>query len=331
LLDDNDFDRFPVDSQPCLSLSTLSLQRNHLTSLELAQFSAKLQRLHIDDNQLSTTSGFSQLKHLRVLTMRSQTPQSGPCDLDPFLTSSMRELHTLCLSQNHVPSLTIPHDFSSIRHLELASCGLNTLPDDFGLSIPNLRTLNLNFNAIKDIRPLLNIRRLNTLMLAGIRLSRLRKTAAVLSKLTALETLDLRDNPFSLGFYPKAVEQRLVVQSNNKLSTVAEEENAPLAKLHDDDEPILFTMPPCSKDTDRAYLTRLDEGTKLRRRVYELLLANQCRRLTSLDGMAFERGDVLVKDEIWDRLVLLGVVKKSAKNGNAGSEDVVIVVDAPPS
>jgi hypothetical protein len=302
-----------VDNQPCLCLNALSIQRNHLLSLELAQFAPKLQRLHIDGNHLPSTSGISQLKHLRVLTMRSQTPQFGSCDLDPLLTSTMRELHTLCLSQNHIPTLAIPHDFPSIMHLELASCGLHTLPDDFGLSIPSLRTLNLNFNAIKDIRPLLNIKRLNTLLLCGIRLLRLRKTTAVLAKLTALETLDLRDNPFSLGFYPKAVEQRLVVKTS-RLSP--DDNSSPSSVTTNDDEPILFTMPPCAKDTDRAYLARLDEGTKLRRRVYELLLANHCRRLGSLDGMAFERADVLVKDGIWERLIELGVVKRSGKSGD---------------
>jgi hypothetical protein len=238
--------------------------------------------------------------------------------LEPLLTSSLRELHTLCLSQNHVPTLSIPHDFSSIRHLELASCGLHTLPDDFGLSIPNLRTLNLNFNAIKDIRPLLNIKRLDTLLLVGTRLSRLRKTAAVLSKLTALETLDLRDNPFSLGFYPKPEEQRLVVHSDNKLTPDQDPVTSPPLSISEDtEEPIMFTMPPCIKETDRAYLTRLDESTKLRRRVYELLLATDCPRLRSLDGMVFERADVLIKDGIWDRLVELGVVKKSKKEGVA--------------
>jgi hypothetical protein len=249
--------------------------------------------------------------------MRSQTPHSGPCDLDPLLTSSLRELHTLCLSQNHIPTLSIPHDFSSIRHLELASCGLDTLPNDFGLSIPNLRTLNLNFNALKDIRPLLNTKRLNTLHLAGTRLSRLRKTTAVLSKLTALETLDLRDNPFGLGFYPKPEEQRVVVRTDSKLTPDQDQRSLPQSiALEQMEEPIMFTVPPCSKDTDHAYLARLDEGTKLRRRVYELLLANHCRVLRCVDGMIFERGDVLVKDGIWDRLVELGVVKKSKRGGD---------------
>jgi hypothetical protein len=229
----------------------------------------------------------------------------------------MRELHTLCLSQNHIPSLSIPHDFSSIRHLEIASCGIDTLPADFGLSIPNLRTLNLNFNAIKDIRPLLNIRRLNTLLLGGNRLSRLRKTAAVLSKLTALETLDLRDNALSLGFYPNPQERRLVTLD----STPSDPDTNSARERSGDEIPMLFTVPPCDKDDDTAYLARLDEGTRLRRRVHELLYANNCRRLANLDGMAFERKDVMVKDDIWDRLLALGVLKKSEKAG--GGVDVV--------
>ncbi|KAF2430514.1 hypothetical protein EJ08DRAFT_649554 [Tothia fuscella] len=321
-LDDNALTSFPTDNQRPLPLTSLSLQNNNIHTIDLAPFAPKLQRLHLDGNHLASTSGFSQLKHLRVLTLRSQTPDSGPCDLDPLLTSSMRELHTLCLSQNHITTLSIPLDFTSIRHLEIADCGLDTLPSDFGLSIPNLRTLNLNFNAIKDIRPFLNIRRLNTLLLAGNRLSRLRKTAAVLSKLTSLETLDLRDNPLSQGFYPRAVEQRLIPLTSNTPQELSNQSS----KNQDDDEiPIFFTLPPCDKDADSAYLNRIDEGTKLRRRVYELLCANYCKRLAVLDGMAFVRGDVLVKDGIWGRLLELGVVRKSERGGGGGVDVVVDV------
>src|SRR6202012_5859041 len=82
-----------------------------------------------------------------------------------------------------------------------ANCGLANLPENFGLAAPNLRAVNLNFNALKDLRPLLNIKRLTSLFAAGNRLTRLRKTMAVLAKLMHLEVLDLRGNPFTLGFH----------------------------------------------------------------------------------------------------------------------------------
>jgi hypothetical protein len=74
-----------------------------------------------------------------------------------------------------------------------------------------------------------------------------------------------------------------------------------------------FTLPPGDREVDAQYFARLDEGTRLRRRVYEMLIAEQCRQLTELDGLSFCRDSVLVRDEVWERLVLLGVVKKSRR------------------
>jgi hypothetical protein len=221
------------------------------------------------------------------------------------------------LSENHIKALVLPRDWYSLHTLELASCGLQHLPDDFGLSVPNLRSLNLNFNAIKDLRPLLNIKSLNELHVAGNRLAQLRKTTAVLSKLRALEVLDLRDNPFSIGFHPKAAETRVVPTKHG-----IPEAEPPQWNEDTTEEAMQFLLPPCDKDLDTQYFARLDEGTKLRRRVYEMLLANTCAKLRELDGLSFVRDDVLVKDEIWDRLLLLGVLKKSKRAAeDSGSEE----------
>lgn len=264
----------------------------------------------MDSNKLASTEGISQLRHLHKLSMRSQSPSGGICHLGPILEARLPDLHTLSLSENHIPSLCLPHDWYSLRTLELASCGLQGLPDDFGLSVPNLRSLNLNFNAIRDLRPLLNIKSLNELHVAGNRLARLRKTTAVLSKLRALEVLDLRDNPFSIGFHPQAVEKRVVTTE----AAIPDSDTLTIPGSEQDQEQAMrFILPPCDRDTDTQYFSRLDEGTRLRRRVYEMLLANNCKQLAELDGLNFVREDVLVKDEIWNRLLLLGVLKKSGK------------------
>jgi hypothetical protein len=284
------------------------LKKNHLTNIELAYFTRRLQHLHLDSNCLTTTSGISHLKYLRTLSLGSQILEHGTLDLEPLLRAKLPELHTLLLCETHIPALSIPTGWASLRHLNLASCGLQSLPDTFGVSVPNLRSLNLNFNAIKDLRPLLNISELSTLLVAGNRLSRLRKTAAVLAKLCNLETLDLRDNPFTVGFYAKPVEQRLV-KTENALSDDTDE----LQESGEKEEEEAFTLPPSAPLADQTYFSRLDEGTKLRRRVYEMLVASSCKSIVSLDGKVFSKRDVLVKDEIWERLVLLGVVRKSEK------------------
>lgn len=170
-----------------------------------------------------------------------------------------------------------------------------------------MRSLNLNFNAIKDLRPLLNITELSTLLVAGNRLSRLRKSAAVLAKLANLETLDLRDNPFTVGFYAKTVEQRLVKTEMNPSD--ADEANEKSEEVED----CAFTLPPQAPLGDQTYFSRLDDGTKLRRRVYEMLIASSCKVVVEFDGKPFCKRDALVKDEIWERLVHLGVVRKSER------------------
>jgi len=224
------------------------------------------------------------------------------------LSSDMPDSRNLRLSANTFCDLShFPH-LLSLRTLELASAGIDTLPADFGQKLANLRTLNLNFNALKDLRPLLNIKNLERLCLAGNRLSRLRKNAAVLAKLDSLTDVDLRDNPFSIGFYPKGTDTRaLTIHKSHSEPEDGEEDN-------EGAEP--FTLPPADKEADAQYLARWDEDTKLRRRVYEMLLASSCGRLTALDGMVFDKKSVMVKDRVWERLVALGVVRRKDREGN---------------
>lgn len=315
--DANSLWSFPQDTKPCPELKHLDLNTNALTSLDLTPFCPRLQHLKLDNNKLVSATGISQLQHLKSLSMRSQ---SAPCDLTPILSARQPNLNTLCLSENHISTLTMPQDWYSLRTLELASCGLQGLPEEFGMSVPNLRSLNLNFNAIKDLRPLLNIKALQDLHVAGNRLARLRKTTAVLAKLRTLEVLDLRDNPFSLGFHPRAVESRLV-PTTTSLIEQGSEGTSTRNKETDVQQDMHFLLPPCDKDADVQYFARLDEGTRLRRRVYEMLLANGCNGLGQLDGLPFSRESVLVRDAVLERLVLLGVVRKSGSGAGKVVDD----------
>ncbi|QDS74619.1 hypothetical protein FKW77_008848 [Venturia effusa] len=310
-LDDNELQHFPQDDTPCQQLRLLSLRRNPLTSIELAYFSPRLCSLNLESNRLKSTSGISHLKHLRNLSLGSQVLEDGTLDLGPLLGTKLPELHALSLCETHIPTLSLPIGWTSLRHLNLACCGLQTLPDTFGLSVPNLRYLNLDFNAIRDLRPLLNISELSTLLAAGNRLSRLRKSAAVLAKLGNLESLDLRDNPFTVGFYAKGTEHRLV--TTEQVPSDADGANERVEEEEDD----AFKLPAQEPLVDQTYFSRLDDGTRLRRRVYEMLIASSCKVVSSLDGKPFCKRDALVKDEIWERLVQLGVVKKSERGGLA--------------
>ena len=86
----------------------------------------------------------------------------------------------------------------------------------------------------------------------------------------------------------------------------------------------LYLVPLTSADLDARHRDRLDADTRLRRRVYEMMLAAGNPRLVRLDGMVFERGvgegGVERRDWVWERLVGLGVVRVTGDGGDGESE-----------
>lgn len=228
-------------------------------------------------------------------------------------------VRSLYLSSNAISILELPHIHNSVQNLELASCGLQDLPIEFGLRFPNLRSLNISFNALKDLRPLLNIPRLETLHVAGNRIARLRKTVAVLARMQQLHVFDGRENPFTLGFYPPSG-TIATTQTSSEQSLVISSSPSASASFDFDSESDTdiqrrlvksYILSASNIPTDAEHVAHLDEDTKLRRRVYELLLSGSCKGLARLDGVVFDRANVKVRDEAWERLVELGIMKKS--------------------
>ncbi|PGH17110.1 hypothetical protein AJ80_04985 [Polytolypa hystricis UAMH7299] len=77
-----------------------------------------------------------------------------------------------------------------------------------------------------------------------------------------------------------------------------------------------YTIPAADAVDDRKYLAHLDEATKLRRRVVEVMVqAAASGRLKTLDGLVLDgAGEGRVKkDEVWRRLKELGVVRVREK------------------
>lgn len=123
---------------------------------------------------------------------------------------------------------------------------------------------------------------------------------AVLRLLRGLEEVDLRGNPFTVGFYNPGVMREVAIRADIK-AKVSKNKNE--GKGEDG-------VPMQDREMDKEYLARLDEDTRLRRRVYEMLCVSSCSRLRVLDGLEVRKEDVLVKDGVWRRLVELGIVKK---------------------
>ncbi|KAI9843513.1 MAG: hypothetical protein M1837_006267 [Sclerophora amabilis] len=311
-LNGNQLSRFAIDpSAPLKRLESLKLRSNRLDFLNVSPL-PNLRALHLDRNHIRVIQGLSKTKRLDTLSMREQSflettqEQSTEADILPF--DYYHEIRRLflsgtCLSSSYRLNPTI--FFLNLQSLQLASSGLSTLPAKFGRLLPNVRILNLNFNALSSLRPLLGIIRLKKLYAAGNRISRLRRTAAVLSRFDSLTKLDLRNNPLTLGFYPPITETRLVVHADG-IETVDEDEGVTL-------DP--FTLADVSDtegvEKDEAYESRLDPETKLRRRVYEILLfiGLGCKSLRKLDGLHVSNKEMLRRDDTWSRLVEMGILK----------------------
>lgn len=296
----NSLDDFEPEEGKDLPLRELRLSHNKLEVIDLKRMLA-LKYLDVDENKIQAIHGLSTAYSLEYLSVRGQT--DAPNILG-FVLSSPSECREIRLSSNAVTNGTFelpPVPQNNLRELEIAACGIAELPEGFGVAFPNCRKLNANFNAIKDITPLRRLLHLRHLLLGKNRINKLRRTCLVLSRLAALEQVDLRDNPLTVGFY------------------------SPLTSKAEGDEPVQarYHLPQGSPKEDATWMKVLDEVTGLRRRTIELLLADHCGKLMRLDGLSLCRERLNRRDETWGKLTGLGVlVKPDASVGVEQAEDV---------
>lgn len=286
-LEDNKLDNMVFSGTEKLhSLKYLKLSGNNLESIDVSRLS-NLRLLYLDRNRLGKVTGLLETRHLDSLSIREQQEDAN---LDLEFLSEAFEVRKLFLSGNPLGHFEPRVDFLNLQYLEVANCGLEQLPTEFGQMMPNIRVLNLNYNALKDVKPLLGIVRLKKLHLAGNRLARLRKTTGILAQFPSLSLIDLRSNPLTLGFYPPVVERCMVLrakQEGTDEGTVVEP----------------FTLDTADPREDRRYTNCLDMDTRMLRRVYEMLVFGGCPRLKTLDGLAVDRNIILAKDKVWEALV----------------------------
>lgn len=290
-VEDNNLGEFSMDGpSPLRALRYLKLSGNQLEKLDVSRF-PDLRLLYVDRNRLETVSGLLKTKHLDSLSMREQ--QDGVLIDTSFLSQAL-EVRKLFLSGNLLTTFQPKVDYLNLQYLEMANCGLETLSPEFGCMVANTRVLNLNFNALRDVKPLVGILRLKKLHLAGNRLSRLRTTTCLLSQFPTLSFADLRNNPLTQGFYPPISDTRLV------LHKAVEEEVAGQS----------FTLGDANRTHDSKYASRLDQHTKMMRRVFEILILSGCKHLKTLDGLEVDRSVLVSRDLIWRSLVDAGVMKE---------------------
>lgn len=104
----------------------------------------------------------------------------------------IRDVKRLYLSGNPLPSSFPSEKFFNLTYLELAMCQLTSLPPNLASLVPNVRTLNLDFNFLESLEPLRGLTRLGKLSVVGARLNKVRPVIGVLQSLVELESLDMR-------------------------------------------------------------------------------------------------------------------------------------------
>jgi Leucine-rich repeat (LRR) protein len=321
-LDGNVLDRAPALERDLQHMQRLSLQGCGLQALDVSRM-PELRIVQVDGNCLQRIDGIETLKSLDTLSLRSQRLVPGSII---SILEQPNQARTINLSGNDISTLSSLVPLLSLQHLELASVGLEALPDDFGILLPNLKSLNINFNSLRDVRPLLNIQRLEHLELCGNRLGRLRKSIATFSRMPSLQSLDLRDNPLTQGFYvppgaisssipaaPVSVPSSIVPRTSQMQNFFGLDDTSDEDRAREETTAMRFRLLPADAAADKHHHARLDAETKLRRRVHHVLLATSCPNLARADGLAFDKSNAMVKDDIWMRLVELGVVRKSGE------------------
>ena len=299
-----------------MKLRYLNVSTNHLSFIDLAEL-PNLQTLNLDKNSIASIESLSSLKHLQTLSWREQTFASAY----GFSEIQYQHCHEVCnlyLSGNPLSTFTPSTPFLNLHHLELASTGLQSFSPDLGLQCPNLRTLNSNYNAIRELRPLLGIVKLQNLFIAGNRISRLRRTVSVLQHFgKTLTEVDLRYNPLTVGFYtpqePGRKERCVALQMQDHVDDDRQDLEAQRLQA--------FLLPALDREQDNTARERLDEDTKIRRRVHEVLMVKACQSLQRLDGLDVDKKLVQKEDGVWKRLQDIGVLIGKGKTDRDGCNE----------
>lgn len=311
-LENNNLVNFMAPDDTC-SAREIRLSFNNLESFD-ASLTPEIRVLYLDANRIKTISGLLHKRNLYSLSVREQ--QSGTI-LDKSFLHDAFEVRKLFLSGNYLGTFDPGVEYLNLQYLELANCGITSLPDDFGLMVSNVRVLNLNFNALQEFQCLLGIVRLKKLLLAGNRLTKVERITRTLRAFPYLTTVDMRNNHVNHNFYPIALERCLIKDGGlerNELDVI---------------DP--YSLGNADPVRDAHYISCSDMGTKSMRRVYEMLVFGKKSdnpRLQKLDGLPVNREVSKIRDDVWEKLVEMGYIKKTekthAKTNNGQADDASV-------
>ena len=105
----------------------------------------ELRSLKFDGNQLEQIEGLENLRGMENISCKSQYSSK----VVEQIMESIQDIRQLDVSGNrHFNAIST---FPFLSNLTISAMNLTTIPIDFYLLFPNVQTLNLSFNTLKDI------------------------------------------------------------------------------------------------------------------------------------------------------------------------------------
>lgn len=200
-------------------LRTLSLNDNSLVSIDVSPF-RQLKILRVDRNLEIQILGIRKVRDLEVLCLRGQRAKNMKLrertvmskDSQAFEMTdwtSICDIRVLRFSGNPIINTSFPIEepFMNLHILDLSGTNLTRLPATLGELCINLRELDLSFNEISDIEPLISVPKLERLYLFHNKLDNLEQVIEILLGMSYLTILDLRDNPLTHSLYPSVINE----------------------------------------------------------------------------------------------------------------------------
>lgn len=322
------------------SLKLLYVDHNRLSTILGLDYCDKLETLSareqvVENNDICFELDLSQIPDIRKLYLSSNR-LSSKC-LSP--SKPLLSLQLLDIASCHIK--TLPGEFAlNFPNVKVLNLNFNSL------------------TSIEEIANMKCLSRLGAAGNRINRLRRLCQVLSSLGRSTkgvgcTLQKVDLRGNPLTVRFYPppitgrgrdkirdkdeikKLKDQPHSTNDKKRLGTLTDilGEIGPLENIanpttwDDDDNEIderdmeindPYTLPEADPQADAKYLSHLDESTRLRRRVLELMLyAGSGGSIKYLDGLLLRPSlesnpDV---DRAWSKLEELGVLRKKAITG----------------
>lgn len=214
-----------LDVLPARELRTLYadfcglVKIDHLGSLsKLENLSVRQQSVSVDGQGYSWPG--SQVQDVKRLYLSGNACPSAFAQIDAIELPRLTALPTVA-----------PLAFTNLLYLEMSACQLSHLPTSFATLFPNLHQLNLDHNLFSKLPRgcFSGMNKLKRVSMVGCRIKKTRVLIEAFqssedemdSGSEALQVLDCRSNPVTLGLYPPIVSTLVPLESSSSRTTNA--------------------------------------------------------------------------------------------------------------